>query len=165
MPEVKCNFCHKAFSVKPSWLKNGFGKYCSQICVHEEQKKGKIFACDICQKPTYKSLKDQERSKSGKFFCSKSCQTVWRNSKLYNGEYHVNWKGGKSSYRQRLLRTNIAQVCAKCKTNDKRILAVHHKDKNRLNNAFSNLIWLCHNCHYLVHHYKDEAKEFVVPVA
>ena len=35
----------------------------------------------------------------------------------------------------------------------------------RKNNSVSNLIWLCHNCHHLVHHYKNETKNFMVPVA
>lgn len=165
MPLVACANCRTGFYAKPSWIKNGGGKYCSQICSHQAQKRGKVASCYICKKQVYKSQQARSRSKSGNFFCGKSCQAIWRNSKLYIGEYHVNWKGGRSSYRQRLLRTDLAQVCSKCETDDKRVLAVHHKDKNRLNNKFSNLIWLCHNCHYLVHHYKDESEGFVVPVA
>jgi len=37
-------------------------------------------------------------------------------------------------------------------------LIVHHIDKNRNNNGIENLIWLCQNCHYLVHHYTDDRK-------
>lgn len=59
----------------------------------------------------------------------------------------------------------MVQACAKCKSTDKRILAVHHKDRNRQNNTVSNLVWLCHNCHFLVHHYKSEAGKFLVPIA
>jgi hypothetical protein len=162
---VICSNCEVQFYAKPSWLKNDFGKYCSRSCAHQAQKKGQLFACSTCQKQVYKSLKDQARSKSGKFFCSKSCQTVWRNARLYIGENHANWTGGESSYRQGMLASKRPLVCARCSTDDKRILAVHHKDKDRLNNRFSNLIWLCHNCHYLVHHFSDEAKCFVVPVA
>jgi 5-methylcytosine-specific restriction endonuclease McrA len=63
------------------------------------------------------------------------------------------------------MRSDLPQYCGRCKLVDKRVLAVHHKDKNRENNALSNLMWLCHNCHYLVHHDKSEAVGFVVPVA
>jgi hypothetical protein len=164
MPDVDCAVCQQSFYAKPNWLKNGHGKYCSRVCAHKAQKTGRMFACHTCKKNTYKSLKDQRRSKSGKFFCNKKCQTIWRNSSVFSGENHANWKGGESSYRQRLLKTELAQICARCSSDDKRILVVHHKDKNRQNNKFSNLIWLCHNCHYLVHHYKDESKTFLVSV-
>jgi hypothetical protein len=30
--------------------------------------------------------------------------------------------------------------------------AVHHKDKNRLNNDRSNLVYLCDTCHFAMHH-------------
>ena len=84
---------------------------------------------------------------------------------MFTGDKHGNWNGGTASYKKILLRSDVAQKCAKCNSVDKRILAVHHKDKNRKNNVVSNLIWLCHNCHYLVHHHKNEATGFVVPVA
>lgn len=64
-----------------------------------------------------------------------------------------------------MLDSKTPLACKKCGSTDSRTLAVHHKDKNRKNNSISNLMWLCHNCHYLVHHYKDEATGFLVPVA
>lgn len=164
MPYRNCELCSTEFYVKPSHLKLGWGKYCSNNCYHEAARTGDLFKCNVCKKETYKSKKEQRRSKSGKYFCSKSCQTAWRNSN-YSGSGHSNWKNGKGSYRVSLLRSQRKQICEKCKTDDTRILAVHHKDKNRDNNVLSNLIWLCHNCHYLVHHDRKEAEGFVVPVA
>lgn len=165
MPQVNCQKCSKVFYAKPSWLRNGHGKYCSNTCHHASQRNGSILKCSICDKQVYRSQKNQRRSLSGKFFCTKSCQTVWRNSQLFANENHPNWSSGQFSYRQRLLRSDAVQACAKCSTDDMRVMAVHHRDRNRLNNQVSNLVWLCHNCHYLVHHYKDEAKGFLVPVA
>ena len=164
MPIFKCRVCGQEAFVKPSHQKNGFGKYCSQKCNAESQKNGQMFPCHICGKQVYRSLKFQQRSKSNKFFCTKSCQTVWRNL-TYVGEDHANWKGGSSSYRDALRRTQVPRICARCKSDDTRTLSAHHKDRNRQNNSISNLIWLCYNCHYLVHHYKSEAKDFLVPVA
>lgn len=43
-------------------------------------------------------------------------------------------------------------MCFRCRVSDIRVLAVHHADENRTNNGVENLIWLCHNCHYLIHH-------------
>lgn len=164
MQEVKCRVCEKIFSVKLSRLKRGWGKYCSQNCKHIGFKKGVYIPCFTCKKQSYKSLKDQSRSKSGKFFCSKACQTIWRNT-IYVGSEHKNWAGGMASYRHAMHRAKIKPVCTRCKNDDSRIMVVHHKDRDRRNNAITNLIWLCPNCHYLIHHYKGEAKNFLVPVA
>ena len=43
------------------------------------------------------------------------------------------------------------EMCGICKISDKRVLVVHHVDSNRKNNTFKNLMWLCRNCHCLVH--------------
>jgi predicted HNH restriction endonuclease len=42
------------------------------------------------------------------------------------------------------------------------VLAVHHVDQNRTNNKVTNLAWLCHNCHHLVHRYPIERKKVQV---
>lgn len=165
MPMVICTICGDGFYAKPRHLGIGWGKYCSKKCQYLEQKTGTYFACHTCKKQIYKGVVEQSRSKSGKFFCSKSCQTIWRNTTEFAGAKHANWQGGKASYRQIMIRSSNKHICAKCKNQDTRILAVHHKDKNRNNNNVSNLVWLCHNCHYLVHHYKNEAAGFVVAVA
>lgn len=162
MPITTCTICLKEFYVKPNRLARGWGKYCSKKCNYQGQKTGKVFVCHICGKETYKGVAEQARSSSGKYFCSKSCQTIWRNSEVYTREKHINWKGGESSYRAFMVRSSLDKVCAKCKTRDARILAVHHKDRNRSNNTADNLLWLCHNCHYLVHHYSNETAGFLV---
>ena len=118
----------------------------------------------MCGKKSYKSKVNLGRSKSGKFFCSKSCQTKWRNQEFV-GPKHANWTGGKYSYRSVLTRNKVLKVCFLCKTKDVRVMAVHHKDRNRKNNKVENLVWLCHNCHHLVHYYKDEQDKIMVPIA
>ena len=154
MPQVQCKICSKGFYAKPNWLKNGWGKYCSRTCKSEGQKNGKFVECFICAKAVYKTQKELRVSKSKKYFCTKTCQTIWRNSIVYVGKSHWNWKGGEHvEYRDRLQGSGIRKYCRVCNTDDKRILCVHHLDKNRKNNALENLMWLCHNCHYLVHHH------------
>jgi len=44
-----------------------------------------------------------------------------------------------------------AYRCNKCGIIDKRVLLVHHKDKNRYNNNIENLEVLCWNCHIIKH--------------
>ena len=162
MPITNCLICSQDFYIKPSRLLKGWGKYCSKQCNYRGQKTGKTAPCNTCGKDVYRNTAERSRSKSGKYFCGKSCQTIWRNSKLFTRENHANWKGGESSYRDFMRRTSRDKFCTRCETSDTRILAVHHRDRNRQNNSPSNLIWLCHNCHYLVHHYAQEARGFLI---
>lgn len=160
MPTVRCRICDKEFYIKPSHQKYGWGKYCSRDCVFKSQLNGKFLECSICGKKIYRSLKLIKRSKSGKHFCSKSCQTLWRNQ-VYVGENSANWKNGEKAYRNILKRSGREQICQLCETKDERIVIVHHKDHNRKNNKIENLAWLCMNCHYLVHHDKKLEKKFM----
>ena len=162
MIAVNCRKCAKKFYVKPNRIERGWGKYCSNKCKYISQSTGQIVECDSCKKPTYKISGEIKRSKSGKFFCSKTCQTIWRNSVVFIGNNHSNWKHGESAYRSILLRARTEQLCAICGSTDTRTLSVHHMDKNRQNNNISNLLWLCQNCHFLVHHYTTESRGFIV---
>lgn len=155
MPYPKCKKCGKKFYTKPSQIKAGFGKYCSRECQYEGRRSGKYINCFICGRVAYKQLRYLKTSKSGKFFCSKSCQTIWRNS-YFSGERHPNWKNGKfQDYRRKFIKSGVRPICVRCGAVDKRVLVVHHKDMNRRNNGAKNLAWLCLNCHYLVHFYKE----------
>lgn len=155
MVQVLCRRCSKEFYVKPSHQKLGFGKYCSRVCQHQAARKGKVVSCALCGVDTYKQPKDLQRSKSGKYFCSKSCQTRWRNQ-LYIGKAHKNYVDGASSYREALKRSGAKEACRRCNEQDARVLAVHHIDRNRNNNSVENLMYLCHNCHHLIHRHREE---------
>jgi hypothetical protein len=159
MPTVRCKVCSKEFYGKPYFLKIGQAKYCSSVCQYKASKKGKIVSCFLCEKKVYRAVKKLTKSKSGKFFCGKSCQTIWRNQEFVGSKHH-NWKNGLFAYRSVLVRNNIPKFCNLCKSKDERVLATHHIDKDRKNNKVSNLAWLCHNCHFLVHHHKAEALKF-----
>ena len=161
MPQVKCKICDNVFYAKPSWLKKGWNKYCSRKCQFEGQRNGKMIACFICGKKAYKTLKELKKSKSKKYFCGKSCQTIWRNSMVYIGKNHSNWKGGESTYKNILIKSKSPRACRLCKIKDERVLAAHHLDFNRKNNNIENLIWLCHNCHHLIHRYPKEKEKFM----
>ena len=161
MPQIPCLICNKDFYVKPSHQKLGWGKFCSVKCRSIGQLKGKQVHCKICSKKTYKSPAQLKHSKSGNFFCCKSCQTKWRNT-FFLEEKHPNWKTGVRTYRNILLRTNEDRACVSCELRDIRLLSAHHVDHNRKNNTASNLIWLCFNCHYLLHHDKDFEKSLLL---
>lgn len=151
MAFVKCGICLKQFYIKPSHQKLGWGKFCSIDCRTKSQFKGKFVKCYTCNKEVYRSPKSLVRSRSKKFFCSKSCQTLWRNNE-YSGEKSTNWKNGESAYRNILIRSGRERICSLCRIIDERILSTHRIDHDRNNNKLENLTWLCLNCHYLVHH-------------
>ena len=155
MPTVKCKQCDSDFYVKLSHQKLGYGIYCSTKCRGEGSRTGKLVNCSMCNKDVWKTPRDLKRSKSEKLFCSKSCQTKWRNE-LFSGENHTNWQGGEYIYRDKQLKSNRAKICVKCKNDDVRILDVHHIDENRKNQDLENLVWLCRNCHFLVHNYNEK---------
>ena len=164
MPIVNCKKCKKEFYAKPNWLEKGWGKYCSAKCQHDAQLKGKFVECYICKKRVWKAPKALKHSKSGKYFCNKSCQTLWRNTIVFVGENHPNWKNGERNCRNILEKSGRKQVCTLCKNKDKRILTVHHLDKNRKNVELKNLVWLCWNCHFLVHHDRETKKILMAAV-
>ncbi len=151
MPKVFCKLCDNMFYIRPSHQRMGEGLYCSILCRSKAQMTGKVFKCFNCKKQNYKSISQQKHSKSGKYFCSKKCQTHWRNT-FFSGEKHANWKGGTGIYRKLLIKSKHEMKCVICGIQNKVILTAHHIDHNRNNNKLSNLTWLCMNCHYLVHH-------------
>ena len=155
MPIVSCKICGKKFYAKPSHIKRGWGKFCSAKCQYKSYLKGKFVYCEICGKKTWRIPSKIKHSKSGKFFCSKSCFMTWKNRIMFIGENHPNWTGGEFAGRGILERSGRKMKCEKCGITDKRVLAVHHKDGNRKNNKSINLIWVCHNCHHLIHNYKN----------
>src|SRR3989344_7602396 len=124
MPQVDCTLCGKKFYTKPNLIKKGFGKYCSRICQYEGRKNGKIVNCFICKKKVYRPLKQLTHSRSKKYFCTKSCQTVWRNSVLHIGKNHPNWKDGSSIYRSVMAQNKVPAVCKNCGITDRRVLLI-----------------------------------------
>ena len=151
MIEVKCGTCGKRFPVKPFRLRHSNALYCSRKCHHNGMAKKVNLRCSTCGNEVVRTPSKVKNSKSGQFFCNKSCQTKWRN-RYFSGEKHKNWSHGKAiNYRRILANSDRKKVCRHCGEDDKRVLAVHHIDENRRNNNLENLMWLCHNCHHLVH--------------
>lgn len=151
MLKRKCLICKKSLLVKKSHAKRGWGKYCSKKCQFKGQYSGKWLQCDYCGNNIYRRIADIRKSKSKKFFCSRNCHCSWENENVRCGENAPNWVAGHYVYRKIMKRLKIKEKCARCGTTDKRVLVVHHKDKNRRNNKALNLIWLCRNCHCIVH--------------
>lgn len=149
------------FSTKANWLKRGWGKYCSRKCQFSAQRKGEVVLCCQCGKSVYRSPRALKKSNSGKYFCSKHCSIIWKNVTLHSGNRHPNWRGGSSAYRNILIRKDVPQVCIRCGLDDRRVLIAHHVDHIRSHNSIKNLVWLCCNCHSLVHGNQQENDQLV----
>ncbi len=48
--------------------------------------------------------------------------------------------------------------CNRCGVVDKRVLLVHHRDRNRRNNKVENLEVMCYNCHAIEHEFGHRKK-------
>ncbi|MCF7887203.1 MAG: HNH endonuclease [Candidatus Omnitrophica bacterium] len=144
--------CSKTLRVKPSHAKKGWGKYCSKKCQAKTQIKGKWVECDYCGKKIWRTPKDFQRSNSKKFFCSRGCHCSWENENRRCEENSPNWKVGQTASRRLLRKCGKSVKCNMCKIADERVLVVHHVDLNRKNNKPENLMWLCRNCHHLIHY-------------
>ncbi len=161
MDDVRCEVCKKQFKRKKSQVLLAKKHYCSVECQNLDRKKGKIIECNVCSKRVYKKNKDIINSKNGKFFCSIYCSNKWLGNKN-RGQNHTNWINGKSSYKEILKRVDMPRVCNLCGERDERVLIVHHIDHNRDNNSIINLVWLCCNCHFLVHNHPTKLKKLDV---
>ena len=149
-----CIHCNKEIYVKPNHHARGWGKYCSKKCQAIYQyTTGQYYECGTCNNKVWRAPARKKKTKSGLFFCNKSCAAIYKNKDLH-GNTHPCWNGGKSTYREKMIKSREEQICSNCKNTDTRILIVHHIDQNRNNNELPNLTWLCRNCHWLVHNYK-----------
>jgi hypothetical protein len=149
-----CKRCSKEFSTKPSQRKLGRGIYCSRKCTEMSRRTGKDVLCRWCRKNFYAPGKQLQRSKSKHYFCSRDCYLGYKAVHLVR-EGHPMWKTGENAYLL-LMRRERPQICARCDLRAPRLLVVHHIDENRKNNVLSNLVWLCRNCHFLVHKYGEQ---------
>ena len=67
--------------------------------------------------------------------------------------HNKKYKDNRNSYKLIAFR-DLPRKCIRCGTEDLRVLEVHHKDKNRLNNKVENLEIVCANCHLIKHNAK-----------
>lgn len=151
--KVKCGYCDKEFDKYVKHYKRserlGHLHYCSRKCSQLAQNKGEMRKCAWCCTEIYVSESRRKRSKSGKYFCSRSCSNSHRNT-LYVGSKHPNYRGAE--YREKALSAYGAK-CTRCGYDKcKAAIEVHHKDHNRDNNNLCNLEVLCRNCHAEEHH-------------
>jgi len=128
-----------------------------------------------CQRNCGKKLKlNNSRDIDRKKFCSHKCCTLFYLNHRVMGHYtphsekakiqmslvrqgkflgpeNPNYKYGQRIYRKLAL-NHFGHKCRLCGKEEK--LCVHHIDGNRLNNQLNNLMVICYDCHWAVHHKK-----------
>lgn len=155
-----CLNCQKDFNVRSQDVNRGLGKFCCQSCAslyqrHNETKPSPNVSCAHCDVKFYISNSKRKNSKSGLYFCCRKhkdeAQRIGGIQGIMPPHYGTSQPDLSSHYR-RIAFSNKPKVCERCgyDTHEAAII-VHHKDRNRLNDADENLEVLCANCHAIEH--------------
>ena len=136
--ERECPTCHKMYRVNKFHLKQR--PFCSVACTQRSP----CLRCGtiILGRKTFQS--------GEKRFCSRKC-AAFVNQTMRHDKYAIR------GFAITIKRLGGVQ-CEQCGEKRLGALCVHHKDRNRKNNNFENLITLCGTCHYLVH-WKNSAQK------
>jgi hypothetical protein len=151
--QVKCETCEEGFVAKASEVNRGYGRFCSRPCsssrVRPTRRNRVELACAECGSDFERKVSSLSGSKHGIYFCTRGCkdraQRLGGVTKIQPPHY-----GTGTDYRSLAFR-KYPPVCNRCRLDDRRILVVHHKDRDRSNNAEDNLEILCPNCHAVDH--------------
>lgn len=146
---IECGFCGKTFDKLAKHFRAARKKgteifFCSISC--GKMKRRVLVKCNKCQK-SFEILSSAMRSKSGFYYCSRSCSASVNNTIYKAKEGHPNWKDGSGSYRS----VGLSGHCEDCGETRYYLLVVHHANKNRSQNGKDNLVTLCLNCHGMRH--------------
>lgn len=141
VPKI-CIICSNKFMAARH--RSQVAKYCSPKCYHIAMKHvgGVDLKCEVCGK---EYRRPPCRSKFKTKTCSLKCRGIATRTPAPTSEDYP-------SVRKWLKRRGLIDKCVKCGYDDEpNILVVHHSDRDRRNNALSNLEILCPNCHAIEH--------------
>lgn len=150
-PNAQCYYCGQQFHRSPSELerRNVVHPYCSRECYERARQEGVAakrqagvdrhgaheIPCDQCGKPIY--LRPSQLRSAEHHFCSVECRRRFQTTTgTYASREHM-----RRQYKQ----------CQICGLKEPDILVVHHKDGDRGNNVYDNLVIICPNCHARIH--------------
>jgi predicted nucleic acid-binding Zn ribbon protein len=139
-PNTNCFSCNKAIYRRPSEIKNG-RIFCSQDCYGKANRKE--VSCVMCGSP----IPARKNAKT----CSRACANKNRIGMSYKNNRPHDIVKNQRALKLRLLSTR-GHTCERCKYSKIEILQVHHRDRDRDNNALSNLELICPNCHAEEHY-------------
>lgn len=145
-PNVNCAVCNKSVYRRPIQLQASKGRaFCSMLCYGISSRKET--PCAVCGIPIL--------ANKNAGTCSRSCANKYR--------VGIKYKLGRPSKdkvkSQRALKIRLIDQrgtkCERCGYKKVEILHVHHRDRNRNNNALENLELICPNCHYEEHYLEN----------
>ena len=140
-PNIDCAICAKSIYRRPSEIKAKGRAFCSLICYGISQRKET--PCVVCGKLILAG------------FNKKTCSRTCANKHRAGIKYKIGRPRDKAST-VRVLKLRILEergnICCRCSYSKYEILQIHHKDRNRNNNALDNLELICPNCHYEDHY-------------
>jgi hypothetical protein len=158
--KIDCLNCGQETYVENKEIKRGFGKFCSRKC-YGEFKTNNVkppepnVKCAYCDKMFYLCKTKRDASKSGFYFCCRehkdAAQRVGGIKEIMPPHYGTG--RADHTYRRKVFSTlGKPKVCERCGYDKhEAAIIVHHKDRNRMNDADSNLEILCANCHAIEH--------------
>ena len=158
--KINCKNCNIETLIENREIKRGHGKFCSRVCAGEYRSNNIMplepnVKCALCNKLFHLSESKIEKSKSGLYFCCRehkdSAQRIGGIKEIMPPHYGTGTP--ENTYRRKVfsIMAKLRQ-CERCGF-DKNVAAivVHHKDRNRKNDADDNLEVLCANCHAIEH--------------
>jgi hypothetical protein len=162
--KINCLNCGKETDIENKEIKRGFGKFCSRKCSGEHHSKNIVppepnVKCAFCGKDFYITPSRAERSKSKLYFC---CNAHHDAAQHLGGikeimPSHYGTGRADNTYRRKVFSTlGRPKKCERCGYDQhEAAIIVHHKDRNRMNDADENLEVLCCNCH-AIEHWSDQ---------
>lgn len=159
----ECLQCGVTFHAPLKEVNRGNGKFCSRHCSQQHKKVSMLknnppnCKCAQCGTDFYKKPSGFKNSKSGLYFCSRSCkdnaQMLEGIKEIHPSHYGKSLTGGHSNTYRRIAFLTQPKVCSLCGYDEHpEILEVHHIDRDRTNNTPENLVVLCKNCHGWEHY-------------
>jgi hypothetical protein len=145
---VKCCVCEIKIVRPVSRIKKRI--FCSSQCYATDVKtRRRVLVCGQCGKHTTRPPSKLKQSKSGVYFCCRKCKDTAQRIGGIVDIHPEHYADGKYAYRNRALR-ELGEACQDCGyAQQLKMLDVHHKDGDRLNNELKNLEVLCVWCHGL----------------
>lgn len=148
-----CKHCYFEFEIDYKYRNRRI--FCSNSCSVKNRYNRIKTICNFCSKAVIRTESRVNRNKTGNYFCDLICRqkfglnkkAIVKDCRQQAARYFGlvdDWKCSNCGYQ-------------KCKT----AIEVHHKDRDKLNNAKGNLILLCANCHIENHYNAGDGKNKV----
>lgn len=158
-----CLNCQKEFNARSQDVNRGFGKFCNSSCAsiynqaHRIKPESNVI-CAFCNTKFYLNESKKRGSKSGLYFCCRAhkdaAQRIGGIKEIMPNHYGTAQANDSAHYRRIVFSVKPKQ-CERCNYNThEAAIIVHHRDRNRMNDAIENLEVLCANCH-AIEHYSD----------